>query len=211
MSDQRKALEAVVGPVSRETIDSLVSLTEQLVLWNRRINLVSDTTIQGLWQRHIIDSAQLLSLAPPSAVRWLDIGSGGGFPGLVVAIFLKERPGARIELVESNRKKTGFLQAMVGLLDLPADVTPSRIENLSLTAPLPDIITARALSALPTLLDLTFPWLSGQTTALFHKGREYRREIEESSDRFHFDLVEHPSAVDSDSIILEISKLRKRD
>src|SRR5690606_10639381 len=106
-------LRSIAGPVSRETFQQLIAFQSALLRWNQRVNLVSATTTSDSWRRHILDSAQLLTLAP-DAKAWLDLGSGGGLPGIVLGILLKERDGAKIALVESNRKKAGFLQAMIG-------------------------------------------------------------------------------------------------
>ena len=143
-------------------------------------------------------------------MRWLDLGSGGGFPGLVLAFLLKERPGASIDLVESNRKKAGFLSAAIGQFSLPARVHAVRIGEEIKGLAAPQIVTARALAPLAELLDLAQPWLSTGATGLFHKGRDYEREIQESSHLWQYDLVEHRSKVDADSVILEIANLKRR-
>lgn len=127
-----------------------------------------------------------------------------------MAFLLKERPGRRIDLVESNRKKAGFLQAVIGQFSLPARVHACRIDEEIKGLQQPDVVTARALSPLPELLDLAFPWLSRGASGIFHKGRDYRQEIEESSHSWEFDLVEHRSKIDADSVILEIKSLRRR-
>jgi 16S rRNA (guanine527-N7)-methyltransferase len=177
--------------------------------WAKRINLAAGSTLDDLWSRHILDSVQLAPLAP-AALRWLDLGSGGGFPGLVLAFLLKERPGGRIDLIESNRKKAGFLQASIGQFSLPARVHARRIDDEIKGLGHPDVVTARALAPLPALLDLASPWLSSGATGLLHKGRDYGREIQESSLLWQYDLVEHRSRVDADSVILEISNLKRR-
>ena len=163
--------------------------------------------MDDVWNRHILDSAQLTGLAP-DARHWLDLGSGGGFPGLVIAFLLKDREGAHIELVESSRKKAGFLQAIVGQFGLPAKVHAARIEDVAGRVIEPQVVTARALAPLPLLLELARPWLSGDTVGLFHKGRDYGREVEESTHQWSFDLIEHRSKVDPESVILEIRNLR---
>lgn len=197
----------VAGPVSRETFDHLIELDTLFRKWNQRINLVARSTEPELWKRHILDSAQLAMLRP-QAEQWLDLGSGGGFPGIIVAIIEKER-GGFIEMVESNRKKTGFLQAAISHFALPARVVPRRIEDAPAVVAQPQTVTARALASLDTLLGLASPWLSSGATALFHKGRDYRREVEESIHRWSFDLIQHPSLIDPDGVILEISSLRR--
>jgi 16S rRNA (guanine527-N7)-methyltransferase len=195
--------------VSRETLDRLIAFEPVFVKWAQRINLSAASTLNDLWRRHILDSAQLTPLAP-QASHWLDLGSGGGFPGLVMAFLLKDRPGAHIELVESSRKKAGFLQAMIGEFELPAKVHAARIEAAKDRFPGTEIVTARALAPLPLLLDLASPWLSNGAIGLFHKGRDYRSELRQSADLWVFDLVEHPSKIDPLGVILEISDLRPR-
>lgn len=209
MTDKRASLEAILPAVSRETFDSLVELEAQLNAWNQRINLVSDTTVEDAWRRHILDSAQLLALAPDKAI-WADLGTGGGFPGLVVAIVLAERSGASVTLVESNTRKTAFLHHVVGLFGLPATIASERIEQAVTARPAPEIVTARALAPLPKLLGLAAPWLSAGARGLFHKGRDYRRELDESTDKFGFDLIEHASSVDRAGVILDVTGFRKR-
>ncbi|MGB3834662.1 MAG: 16S rRNA (guanine(527)-N(7))-methyltransferase RsmG [Mesorhizobium sp.] len=197
----------VAGEVSRETFDRLREFETHFRKWNRSINLVAASTQDDLWRRHILDSAQLARIEP-AARLWVDLGSGGGFPGLVLAFLLAERGGS-IDLVESNRKKAGFLQAMIGQFGLPARVVARRIEDAPAFVAQPEIVTARALAPLGLLLDLSAPWLLAGARGLFHKGRDYQREVEESAHRWRFDLVEHTSLVDPQSVILELRALRK--
>jgi 16S rRNA (guanine527-N7)-methyltransferase len=204
-----KSLQDAAGPVSRETFDRMVAFEAMFQKWNRSINLVAQSTSGDVWQRHILDSAQLARIEP-TAKHWVDIGSGGGFPGLVVAFLLAERDGASIDLVESNRKKASFLQTVIGQFGLPARVTARRIEDSHALVATPEIVTARALAPLPVLLDLTAPWLTAGARGLFHKGRDYRAEVQESVNRWAFDLVEHPSVTDPQGVVLELSNVRAR-
>jgi 16S rRNA (guanine527-N7)-methyltransferase len=199
----------VAGSVSRETFEGLEAFESMFRTWAKRINLAAPSTLDDIWNRHILDSAQLAPLAP-NALRWLDLGSGGGFPGLVLAFLFKERSGAQIDLVESNRKKAGFLQAAVGHFSLPACVHARRIDREINGLGRPEVVTARALAPLAGLLELAFPWLSAGAKGLLHKGRDYGREIQESALLWQYDLVEHRSRVDADSVILEIANLRRR-
>lgn len=201
------SLQEAAGPVSRETFQRLVAFQQLFLKWNRSINLAAPSTLDDVWGRHILDSAQLARIAP-EAKRWADLGSGGGFPGLVLAFLLVERDGASIDLVESNRKKASFLQAVIGQFGLPARVVARRIDDSYALVSTPEIVTARALAALPALLDLSAPWLTKGSRALFHKGRDYRAEVEESTHRWAFDLVEHPSMTDAHGVILEVTDLR---
>lgn len=199
---------ALAGPVSRETFERLKAFETLFRKWAARINLSAPSTLEETWRRHILDSAQLARLEP-DAKRWIDIGSGGGFPGLVLGFLLMERVGASIDLVESNRKKTSFLQMVCGEFRLPARVHAKRIEDTYQVIRGPEVVTARALAPLPLLLQLSAPWLTTGAKALFHKGRDYRAEVEESSKLWSFELVEHQSLIDPQSIVLEISSLRR--
>lgn len=204
------ALAAVAGSVSRETFLRLQSFQELFLKWNRSINLAAPSTLGDIWRRHVLDSAQLAVLAP-KALNWADLGSGGGFPGLVLGFLLADRPGAAITLVESNRKKAAFLQAVVGHYGLPARIVARRIEDAPELVSGIEMVTARALAPLNDLLFLSEPWLSSGARGLFHKGRDYRNEISETSDRWSFDLVEHPSQIDPHSVILEVAALKRNE
>ncbi|CCV10409.1 16S rRNA (guanine(527)-N(7))-methyltransferase RsmG [Mesorhizobium sp. STM 4661] len=201
------SLQEAAGPVSRETFDRLVEFERVFQKWNRRINLAAQSTQDDVWRRHILDSAQLARIAP-EAKNWVDLGSGGGFPGLVLAFLLAERNGASIDLIESNRKKASFLQTVVGQFNLPARVVARRIDDSYSLVPTPQIVTARALASLPMLLDLAAPWLTKGAHGLLHKGRDYRAEVAESAQRWSFDLVEHASVTDAHGVILELTGLR---
>lgn len=199
------ALQRVCGNVSRETFHRLEAFEARFRQWNARINLVSASTLDDFWHRHVVDSAQLLQFAPEHTRQWLDLGSGGGFPGLVIAFLL---PRGRIAMVESNRKKAAFLSAIVGEFGLPADVYAVRIEDAPVRIEFADVVSARALAPLPDLLSLSAPWLASRATGLFHKGRDYRLEVAESARLWQFDLVEHASATDEEAVILQVNQLR---
>lgn len=198
-----------LADVSRETRRRLEDFAALYGKWSPRINLTAPSTQKDFWRRHVADSAQLLDLAP-DALHWADLGSGGGFPGMVIAILLQDRPDARVELVESNRKKTAFLQAVKAQSAPSAIIHAERIEQVVGRIAAPQIVTARALAALPALLSMTAPWLRKGSRALFHKGRGYAAEIEESHANWDFDLLIHQSRIDADSVILEISNLRPK-
>ncbi|MEW9806161.1 16S rRNA (guanine(527)-N(7))-methyltransferase RsmG [Mesorhizobium sp. ZMM04-5] len=208
--DQKyQQLAEIAGSVSRETYEELVAFETMFLEWACRINLAAPSTLNDVWRRHVLDSAQLFPLAA-GARRWLDLGSGGGFPGLVLAFLLKGIGSGSIDLVESNRKKAGFLQTAVGRFSLPARIHARRIDLEVNRLEQPDVVTARALAPLPALLDLASPLLCQGARGLLHKGRDYRREIQESTPLWKFDLVEHTSRVDPDSVVLEISNLERR-
>lgn len=208
MTGRLAEIRDVAGTVSRETLGRLEAFEAEFRKWSARINLAAPSTLDSLWSRHILDSAQLFALKP-RAKTWLDLGSGGGFPGAVIAILLAGREGGRIELVESNNKKAAFLKSVLGLLGAPARVHVCRIEDAVGRVEQPEIVTARALAPLPLLLELSQPWLERGATGLFHKGRDYAGEIAESRDGWRFDLVEHQSKIDPAGRILELSKLAR--
>lgn len=210
MSDRHDELVDIAGPVSRETFDALLVFEREFRRWSERINLASPTTLDDLWRRHVLDSAQLMRLMP-EARQWLDLGSGGGFPGAIVAILTKDRPGSHVDLVESSRKKAAFLQTTLSVVGAPAKVHSIRIEQAPERVAMPDVVTARALAPLPSLIDLAFPWISGTATALFHKGRDYAREVADSRYQWQFDLVEHTSRIDPASRVLQVSRVERRD
>jgi 16S rRNA (guanine527-N7)-methyltransferase len=206
--DHLASLQRITGDVSRETVDRLEQFERQFRHWSTRINLAAPSQLGQLWERHILDSAQLIRFAPETT-RWLDLGSGGGFPGAVIAILLNDRENFHIDLVESNRKKAAFLKT--SLASYPrAMVRPYRIEDVHAVVKTTQIVTARALAPLSVLLRLADPWLAGGARGLFHKGRDYASEIKEARDAWRFDLVEHRSMVDREGTILEISNLGAR-
>ncbi len=163
--------------VSRETFQRLDVIVQQLLKWQPRINLVAPSTLPDIWQRHIADSLQLVPLAG-EARRWIDLGSGGGFPGLVVAAALAERAGFRMVLVESVGKKCAFLRETTRIAGLPVDVVQGRIENVVAgMSDAFDIVSARALAPLDALLGLAEPLLAAGARGLFPKGQDVDDEL----------------------------------
>ena len=168
-ADRRAGLALL--PVSRETEKRLALYVERLRQWQTVKNLVGPATLQHVWTRHIADCGQLVDLAP-AAQRWIDLGSGAGFPGLVVAILLHGRPGVSVDLVESNARKCAFLRDVVRATGAPARVHAGRIEQVVPTLGAVDVVTARALAPLPDLLAMSRPLLEQGATGLFLKGEE---------------------------------------
>jgi 16S rRNA (guanine527-N7)-methyltransferase len=167
------------GGVSHETIRRLQAHVDLLRRWQPRLNLVAPDTLADIWSRHVVDSLQLLDLAP-QACTWLDLGSGGGFPGLVLAAALRERDGGVI-LVESDQRKAAFLREAARLMDVAAEIHPCRIEvALPRLARRPDVVTARALAPLSRLLDWTHPLVGNQVPGVFPKGRTAEQELTEA-------------------------------
>ena len=197
--------------VSRETIHRLVRYAELLAHWQKSTNLIASSTLPKLWSRHFADSAQLLTLAQ-NARLWLDLGSGAGFPGLVVAILGTGRPGFHMHLVESNRKKCAFLAEVARATEAPVEIHTMRIEDLAESADrlAPDVVSARALAPLPRLFELASPFFGPRTRGLFLKGREAETEIEAAQAGWDFVARLHPSLTSADSHIVEVTGLRPR-
>jgi 16S rRNA (guanine527-N7)-methyltransferase len=162
--------------VPRETIDRLDIHRRLLADWSGRMNLVGPKELEAFWQRHALDSAQVLALAP-GAERWADLGSGAGFPGLVVAAFLAGRPGTAVHLVESTGKKAAFLRAVAEEAGLPVKVFNQRIEVFGAGDGPYDVVTARALAPLNRLIPYAKPLLDHGAQGLFHKGADIDAEL----------------------------------
>ena len=207
--DTREAFQDAFA-VSRETLDRLEIYEALLRTWQRTINLVSPATLDEVWHRHFADSAQLLALAPEGGKFWLDLGSGGGFPGLVLAILLAEkRPEARQTLVESDSRKAAFLGEVARKTGVAVEIRSERSEKAAtqLKSQIKDVITARALAPLPKLLGLVQPFFSPQTVALFPKGREAQVEVDEARGQFDFDCSLAPSLTDPQARIVILRNL----
>jgi 16S rRNA (guanine527-N7)-methyltransferase len=194
--------------VSRETFVALRTFEAEVRRWTGTVNLVSRSSLDSLWGRHVDDSAQIFHLCPPDAGRWIDLGSGGGFPGLVVAILAREmRPQLRVTLVESDQRKAAFLRQSVQKLSLDVDVQAKRIESLPPQGA--DVVSARALAPLADLLGFAEPHLKPGGIALFPKGARHAEEIETARKSWTFDLDIRPSAVDPDAALLIIRKFHR--
>lgn len=205
--DEAEGLLNRIFPVSRETFETLRAYRSLLDTWQRKTNLVSSATLSQFWERHVADSLQVLALKPRTN-QWIDLGSGAGFPGMVVAIAQRENSGGSHILIESNAKKCAFLRETARATATPATVVCDRIESASKhfahATPRPEMVTARALSSLANLIELAEPLLLAGATGLFHKGREYARELEECRGLWQLDLVIHESRVAAGSVLLEV-------
>ena len=203
---------AEVFKVPRETIHRLDRYAERLAHWQKSTNLIAPSTLPRLWPRHFADSAQIRGLAPEARL-WLDLGSGAGFPGLVVAILQTGQPDFRMHLVESNKKKCAFLAEVVRATGAPVDIHAMRIEELGENAHSlrPDVVSARALAPLPRLFELAQPFFGPRTRGLFLKGREAEAEIEAAKMKWDFAASLHPSLTSAGSHIVEVRALRPRD
>jgi 16S rRNA (guanine527-N7)-methyltransferase len=202
MSDDAAAFVARVD-VSRETLDRLTVYHDLLQKWGARINLVSRGTLDEAWTRHFLDSAQLLDLAPAEASLWCDLGSGAGFPGLVVAILAAEtHPALRVRLIESDQRKAEFLRTILRTTGVSADVVAERIEVAAPSCA--DVLSARALAPLPDLLGMAERHLAPGGVCLFPKGARHAEEVAEALESFTFHCEEYPSKTGADSVILKI-------
>jgi 16S rRNA (guanine527-N7)-methyltransferase len=202
---------AEVFQVSRETIHRLTRYADLLAHWRKSTNLVAASTVPGLWSRHFADSAQLLTLAQDARL-WLDLGSGAGFPGLVIAILEAGRPDFRMHLVESNRKKCAFLAEVARETNAPVEIHAMRIEDLAKSAHRLelDVVSARALAPLPRLFEFASPFFGQGTRGLFLKGEEAEAEIEAARERWDLTARLHPSLTSAKSHIVEVTDLRPR-
>jgi 16S rRNA (guanine527-N7)-methyltransferase len=206
-----KVIAEIQGQVSRETFERLEIVVRQLLRWQPRINLVSPNSVADVWRRHIADSLQLVALAG-DARRWIDLGSGGGFPGLVVAAALADRPGFRMVLVESVGKKCAFLRETSRLAGLPVDVVQGRIEKVvpALSGPF-DIVSARALASLEALLEMTEPLLATGAKGLFPKGQDVDDELRAATISWNLDAdLIHSQTEAGAAIVVVTSALRKK-
>jgi len=207
-SDRAQAL--ALTPVSRETAARLDRFVELLLRWQRTTQLIAASTVPRLWTRHIADSLQLIDLAPTARI-WADMGSGAGFPGLVIACALSEQPGALVHLIESNTKKAAFLREAVAVTAAPARVHPIRMEKLVESGEgAIEVVTARAVSPLHLLLAECFPLLRSGAVGLFPKGQDIGAELTKASKSWKVtaDLV--PSRTDSQARIAVVRALERR-
>ncbi|XDZ62322.1 16S rRNA (guanine(527)-N(7))-methyltransferase RsmG [Alphaproteobacteria bacterium LSUCC0396] len=188
--------------VSRETIDKFRAYLTLLEKWQARINLVANSTLAEAWQRHILDSGQLAAFYPPQTKNIMDVGSGAGFPGLVLAIM----GGVTVDLVESDQRKAVFLSMVIRELDLPAKVHNQRIETLPQL--FPDVITARALAPVPKLLKLIENQLSPKSVCLFLKGAAVQDELTNLQTYSTMDATTHPSLSGPTGVVLELKNSR---
>jgi 16S rRNA (guanine527-N7)-methyltransferase len=210
VNGQVEGISAVreILPVSRETAERLETYAALLKRWQRAMPLVAQADLPDLYRRHFADCAQVVTIMP-KARRWLDIGSGAGLPGLVVAIVGGE--GTEVDLIESNRRKCAFLREVIRETKAPARVHEGRAEDLLNEWQRPvDVVLARAVAPLVRLLDLACPVMCEGVRTAFHKGRDWEREIAEATLSWQFDLVKHDSRIGGGGVILEITNLRRK-
>jgi len=194
--------------VSRETMDRLEVYVSLLEKWNPKINLVSRSTLASSWHRHLADSAQLWALSPENAKSWVDIGSGAGFPGLVIAAIAAEKaPDLIVTMVESDRRKSIFLQTVIREMGITAKVITKRIESLEPQGA--DILSARALASLTQLFEFAEKHRKPDGVCLFPKGIRVDSELTEASSCWHMSYETFPSMTDQDAVILRIGEFKR--
>ncbi|MFO1079845.1 MAG: 16S rRNA (guanine(527)-N(7))-methyltransferase RsmG [Reyranellaceae bacterium] len=197
----RKAAAALGVGVSRETLERLAVYVALLVRWQKRINLIGGSTVAEIWNRHVLDSAQLAPLLPPGPCLLTDLGSGAGFPGLVIAAL---RPDITVRLVEADARKAAFLMQAAREMRLPQSptVTVARIESIPPIGA--DVVTARALAPLPQLLAWADRHRSPTGFCLFHKGKGWRSELTEAMKTGDIAYDVFPSVTDRDAVLLRL-------
>ncbi|HUF86069.1 MAG TPA: 16S rRNA (guanine(527)-N(7))-methyltransferase RsmG [Thermohalobaculum sp.] len=192
--------------VSRETAGRLALYVNLLKRWNARINLVAPASLNDVWSRHIADSAQLVALAPAGARSWIDLGSGGGLPGLPVAALAAEvAPGLRLTLIESDRRKAAFLATAAREMCLDVTVLARRIE--ALPARPYDVVSARALAPLDRLCALAHRFKGPRTVFLFPKGARLDLELTAAATRWHIHAERIASRTNPEAAVLRIVEL----
>lgn len=205
--------------VSRETVERFEIYADLLVRWQKTINLVAPKTLDDVWHRHFADSAQLWSFIPSNAKSLVDVGSGGGFPGLVLAILAIEKRSLNAELgplhvtlVESDTRKAAFLRDVARQTSIAVDIMSTRIESITKSGNVvsTDVITSRALAPLSRLFDLVVPLFEPETVALFPKGRNVGQEVEVARSAWTFDFQLEPSITEVDARIAVIHHLKRK-
>ncbi|MBR7159187.1 MAG: 16S rRNA (guanine(527)-N(7))-methyltransferase RsmG [Alphaproteobacteria bacterium] len=204
VDDFINSLESVT--VSRETIEKLKIYAELLKKWQKTINLVSSATIPDMWQRHFLDSAQLIKYFPKGAKKLVDMGSGAGFPVLVLAL-LNPNPELEIHAIESDTRKVAFMREVIRNCQLTVNVHNCRIEQ---TAPFPaQIITARALAPLRDLLTYVHPFITNDSVCLFLKGQNIDTEIKDMHRKWNAEIDLQPSLSDPSGKVAIIRNVRE--
>ncbi|MEL7025840.1 MAG: 16S rRNA (guanine(527)-N(7))-methyltransferase RsmG [Pseudomonadota bacterium] len=192
--------------VSRETRERLGIFVDLLSAWTQKINLIAPSTRKEIWERHIEDSLQIYPLAPQGWRTWVDLGSGGGLPGIIVAILAAD-DDREITLVESDARKCAFLRTALRETGARAKILNARAEEVPPVNA--DVVSARALAPLPKLLGYAERHVAPNGIGLFQKGKNASAEIEEALERWRFACEKHPSKTDADGVILRIGDLKR--
>ena len=205
-----KAAALMLTPVSRETEARLDRFAELFLEWQAKTNLAAPSTLPSLWTRHISDSLQLLALTP-SAKKWIDLGSGGGFPGVVLACALAQSPGAHVLLIERNAKKAAFLREALRVTGGPGTVCLADIRDVvDRTADPVDCVTARALAPLNQLIAFAEPLVKKGAKALFLKGQDVGAELTEATKYWKIEPRLHASRTGGHGWIVELDGIERR-
>lgn len=191
--------------VSRETVARLEIYCDLLLKWQKQINLISNDTIQDVWRRHFLDAAQLINHLPPSGQPVIDMGSGGGFPGMVVAIM---KPELDMHLLESDKRKTIFLKEVARATNTTVSIHHGRIEDNRVGKA--GLVLSRACADISQLLSWSESYVSHETISYFHKGKNYATELQEAEATWQFDRVIHASVTDPQSAIVQLSNISRR-
>ena len=195
-------------PTSSAILSKLKTYVSLLLQGQEVKNLISNSTLNTIWSRHVLDSYQLISLSP-SSLHWVDIGAGAGFPGLVIAICLSENSNAHITLIEKNKNKCSFLENVSKTLKLNVTILNNRIENQNnITLPKVDVVMARAFAPLPLLLTYCFSFLSSGSVGIFPKGKTYENELFLAKKTYDIDYSLKESMTSSESKIIVIKKIK---
>lgn len=189
--------------VSRETLDRFETYQAILNKWAPRINLVGASTLSAFWDRHILDSVQIMPLARTTARSWVDFGTGAGFPGLVIAALLADSHHGQVHLIEASTKRCAFLREAARAMQVTVEIINAKLEDVPPKKV--DVITARAFTSLDRLLNYATPWQGHGTQALFPKGEEVSVELNQASTNWLFKSTLHHSVSDARGCILEIT------
>lgn len=203
-----KAVVEFQQNVSRETLEKLERFVALVQKWTPAVNLVSRNSLPDIWTRHVLDSAQLFPYRSQSPSHWVDLGSGGGFPGIVIAVLASEaNPEMALSLVESDQRKAAFLREACRHLELDSKILCDRIESIPHLGA--DIVSARALAPLISLCDMASRHLKPHGVALFMKGRGYAAEVDAAKADWGFECRITQSKTDPEAAILRLSSIRK--
>ncbi len=185
-----------------ERLGGVENYGEELLKWNAGINLVSRRSVKGFWERHIEDCAQLVQYIPENVENWLDLGTGAGLPGMVIALL---KPEVWVHLVESDGRKVQFLKHIARKAEVKVKIYQVRIEKLEVGClPVMDVVSARALAPLPKLLELSQPFLQKNTIGLFPKGKNWQEELTNAEKTWNMNISVHQSATEKEARILQL-------